>query len=59
LTLDGLEKSYQMSKHYDRHISVELKDIDLKIGEQLGNGPINVMEGKIVDFWEIKMTAER
>jgi len=48
-----------MSKNYDHHISAKLKDIDLKIGEQLGNGPVNTMEGKIVEFWETKMAAER
>jgi len=59
LTLDDLEKSYQMSKNYDRHISAERKDIDLKIGEQLGNGPISVTGGKSAEFWETKMADER
>jgi len=59
LTLDDLEKSYQMSKHYDRHISAEWKDIDLKIGEQLGNEPVNVTGGKNAEFWETTMAAER
>ncbi len=59
LTLDDLEKSYQMSKHYDHHISAKWKDIDLKIGEQLENGPVNVMEGKSVEFLENKMATER
>jgi len=31
----------------------------LKIGKQSENGPVNVMEGKIVEFYETKMAAER
>jgi len=37
----------------------QMKDIDLKIGKQFGNGPVNVMKGKIVEFCETKMAAER